>query len=120
MSSFLGIRRTIRKRSTPHIVQRFDRKNGHYEDGIWIKEKEEKEYVSLHTQPKVNKLVDGMPGQVQTDEKHGWSIDLNKRLRNKDQVLIGDAWFTVSNLQDWTVYIEFDLTRSGETDNIEE
>lgn len=113
-----NIKRMIKRRSKPYIIQRFDRKNGYYNnDGLWIDEKEEKEYISLHWQPKTDQLNDGFAGQQQTDTRHAWSVDIVKA-NNKDTIIIGDGIFTISNVQYWDeVYKEFDLTRTGENDN---
>lgn len=116
------IKGVIRRRSKPYSIQRFDRDDGFYDDddGIWVDAKEVSETVSIHLQPITDQLKDGIPGQRQSISWHGWAIDeTGNKVSNKDVVTIEEGLFTVSNMVHWIGdYREFDLSRSGEAENL--
>ncbi len=121
--------RAIRRRSTPHVIVRFDRDQTVYdqETGYAYSVKEEDTYIQAYiTQPVVNVTNDGPEAQRTLDKKIGWSLDL---IRNKDKIILReqvtaeefkDVIYTVSDLKHYLDgdHREFMLTRSGERDNI--
>lgn len=120
-----SIRNVIKKRHKPYTIQKFDRGGGYVDqtDGLWVDDPESRDTVLLHLQPIVDKLDDGVPGQRQLISWHGWAVE-GQEVSNKDVVLIPDGSiigkFTVSNMVPWPgEYREFDLTRSGEAENID-
>jgi hypothetical protein len=119
-----AIQSVIRRRSQPYPIQRFDRDAGEYDedDGLWVDSAEVEETVNLHLQPVVDQLNDGVPAQRQSISWHGWAVDeANNKVSNKDIITVDGGLYTVSDLVYWPgIYREFDLTRSGEADNIAE
>jgi hypothetical protein len=119
-----SIKKVIKKRSSSYSIQRFDRDSGYYDenDGIWVDDAEVTQTISMHIQPIVDTLIDGVPAQRQLATWHGWAIDeTGNEVANKDIITVTSELFTVSNLVYWPgVYREFDLTRSGEADNIDD
>ncbi len=115
-----SIQRVIRKRAKSYIIQRFDRDEGYYEDGIWVDSTQNNETVSLHLQPITDQLQDGVPAQIQTISWHGWAVDITgNKVSNKDVLTVDEGLFTVANMVHWPgVYREFDLIRSGEAENL--
>lgn len=114
-----SIRKLIKKFSEPYEIQRFDRDDGFYDDdGIWIDSKKVKEFVMIHIQPVSDQLNDGVAAQRSLNTEHAWSID---EVNNKDVITNNGELFTISNMKKWLkVYREFDLTRSGETENLDD
>jgi hypothetical protein len=114
----------IRRRAKKYIIQRYNRDDGDYddEDGIWVDSQQLDETVEAHLQPITDQLKDGVPAQRQLISWHGWAVDEpGNKVSNKDIMTVDDGLYTVSNLVYWPgVYREFDLTRSGEADNIAE
>jgi hypothetical protein len=119
-----SIRKTILSRSREYPIQRFERAEGFFDDddGIWVDAPESKTTVKVHLQPIVDKLNDGVPSQRQEISWHGWAVDIpGNKVSNKDIITVDDGLFTVSNMVHWPGdYREFDLTRSGEADNIDD
>ncbi len=119
-----SIRKNISSRSQEYKIQRFDRDDGFFDDddGIWVDAPETKTTVKVHLQPIVDKLNDGVPSQRQLASWHGWAVDVSgNKVSNKDIITIDDGLFTVSDLVHWPGdYREFDLTRSGEAENIDD
>jgi len=119
-----SIQRVIRRRSKPYTIQRFDRADGFFDDddGIWVDAPDVKETVDLHLQPITDQLNDGVPGQRQLISWHGWAVDVDgNKVSNKDKVTVDDGLYTISNMSHWPgVYREFDLTRSGEAENLDD
>lgn len=119
-----AIRNVIKKRASEYKIQRFDRSDGYFddEDGVWVDSKEVKETVKIHLQPIVDELKDGVPAQRQLISWHGWAVDFpGNKVSNKDIVTVDDGLYTVSNLVHWPgEYREFDLTRSGEAENLDD
>ncbi len=119
-----SIQNVIRRRAKPYSIQRFDRTDGYYDDddGIWVDSKEVEETVKAHLQPITDQLNDGVPGQRQLISWHGWAVDESgNEVSNKDRLTIDGGVFTVSSMVYWPgAYREFDLTRSGEAENLAE
>ncbi len=119
-----SIRKVIKNRSKPYTIQRFDRDDGFIDqaDGLWVDSKEVKDKAMIHLQPITDQLKDGVSGQRQLVSWHGWAEDFSgNEVANKNVVTIEDGLFTVSNLIFWPgEYREFDLTRSGEAENLDD
>lgn len=118
-----SIRNVVKKYSKPYTIQRFDRKNGSINsDGLYVSEKESLTTVKVHLQPITDQLNDGTPGQRQVISWHGWAVDKSgNEVSNKDILTVDDGFFTVSNMVHWPgEYREFDLTRSGENENLDD
>ena len=108
----------IRKRSTPHVIQRHERDDGYYNDsGVFVHEKSKKEYVLIYSQPINNSMNDGEKGQRERQDRMAWTLE---RIQNKDKIEIGDYIYTVQSLRDWSGFFEFNLVRSGESSNLAE
>jgi len=109
----------IRKRQTPHFIIKDNRSAGSYVNGVYVREKSEKETVYLYSQPVNKNLEQGEVGERSKQMRNGWAtIDQDRALR--DRVEIGNGIFTVQNMQEWGYFRSFDLVRTGEKQNVVE
>lgn len=122
MSVGSGIRRTVKKFSTPHQIIRFDRQttdDEEYIGGIAQPLDEDIETINIHVQPiGSGDTIESLPeGQRQSDVKKGYTIE---PIAKKDRLIIDDAYFTVNAIQKWpnSNHTECDLIRTGEVDNV--
>ena len=119
-----SIRKVISSRSSEYPIQKFERADGYFDDddGLWVDAPETQTTVKAHIQPRTDKLEDGVSAQRQLVSWHGWAVDsTGNEVSNKDIITIDGGLFTVSDMVHWPkVYREFDLTRSGEADNLDD
>jgi len=117
-----SIQGVIKRRTATYPIVRFDRAGGYIDDntGLWVDAPDAESTIKIHIQPVNDEITDGVEGQRQLIEWHGWAVDsVGNEISNKDKVTIGSGIFTVANIKYWPgVYREFDLIRSGEAENL--
>jgi len=111
--------RVVQKRQSPHVIVRFDRDGGSYVDGIYMEDKNDRAQVLFYSQPVTKKIVQESIGERTMQDRNGWAT-IDQLIRNKDKVEIGTGVFDINNIQEWPFHRSFDLTRTGERQNIAE
>lgn len=117
-----SIKNVIRKRAMPYSITRFDRSGGYYDDndGLWVDDEQIPETVKIHLQPINDQITDGPEAQRSLIQWRGWAVDESgNEVANKDRVTVGTGVYTIADLQWWPgEYREFNLVRSGESENV--
>jgi len=115
----LGIRRIIKKYATSHTIIRYTRGSATYVGGILQDIPSTTGAIKIHIQPigKGDLIADLPEGQKQENVKKGYTLE---SIGKKDEVIIGNAIFTVNAIQEWpeSNHTECDLIRTGEADNV--
>jgi hypothetical protein len=119
----------VKKYSEDYEIIRFERDQGAYipqfVGGVAQPRESERVAIRGHWQPIGDgKLISSLPeGQRLEDVRKWWSTGSENVVKKKDKIVIDGAYFTVNGVLGWTnytnVFIEADLLRTGETDNLD-
>ena len=124
-----NIIRTVKKYSEAYEIIRYSRDQAAYIPqflgGVAQPRESERVAIRGHWQPIGSaKLISSLPeGQRLEDVRKWWSTGSENVVKEKDKIVIDGAYFSVNGVLNWTnyqsVFIEADLLRTGETDNLD-
>jgi len=124
-----NIIRIVKRYSEDYEIIRYSRDQAAYipqfVGGVAQPRESERVAIRGHWQPLgAGKLISSLPeGQRLEDVRKWWSTGAENVVKAKDKIVIDDAYFTVNGVYKWTnyssVFIEADILRTGEADNLD-